>query len=68
MWRLSPTMASERSSPAYGVSAEPAASAAALVVVTTIRRVELSPPATGPANDAWSPWAGGSKTRVTRHG
>ena len=48
---------------------EPAARAAALVVVTTIRRVELvSPPATGPANDAWSPWAGGSKTRVTRHG
>ncbi len=40
-------------------NAEPAASAAAEVVVITISRVfELSPPATGPAKPAYSPWTG----------
>ncbi|MEI8412242.1 MULTISPECIES: hypothetical protein [unclassified Kribbella] len=39
--------------------AEPAARAAAVVVVMTIRRVRLvSPPTSGPANAAYRPWAG----------
>ena len=48
-----------RSAGARPESAEPAASAAALVVVTTISWVLLvSPPISGPANEAYNPWIG----------
>ena len=51
--RVSHSIASERSSAGTPEIADPAARAAALVVVITIRRVLLlSPPAIGPANDA----------------
>ena len=63
--RVSQSIASERSSPWKGAMADPAASAAALVVVITMSRVELvRPPATGPAKEAYRPWAGLTPART----
>ncbi len=51
--RVSHSIASERSLASTPESVEPAARAAALVVVITMSRVlEVSPPAIGPANEA----------------
>src|SRR5215207_1849715 len=45
--------------------ADPAASAAAEVVVITMSRVlDVSPPATGPAKLAYGPWIGLTPTRT----
>src|SRR3984885_778504 len=62
--RASSNSASGRWSAGTPCSAEPAASAAAEVVVITIRRVlELRPPAIGPAKAAYRPCTGLTPTR-----
>src|SRR5260370_23509136 len=58
-------IASGRSAGATFCSAEPAASAAAdVVVITIIRVLELSPPATGPTKLAYSPCTGLTPART----
>jgi hypothetical protein len=53
---VSITIAGSRSAAGRPPTAEPAASAAALVVVMTMRRVlEVNPPAIGPAKLAYRP-------------
>src|SRR5689334_21312832 len=62
---VSMTRAWSRWSAGTEASAEPAASDAAVVVVTTIIRVlEVSPPPSGPATYAYSPYAGLTPTSV----